>query len=147
MAYIVPDEQSWSEIQKEVSFQAQRSRGPGGQNVNKTNSSVRLQWDFMNSAVLNDEQKNLLYEKLSAWISSDNILAIRSDIHRDQERNKNECLQKLKRLIEGAFFKHKPRKKTKPTRSSKVKRRESKGRRSELKKNRTKRNANYYHND
>lgn len=127
----------WEQIQTEVQFIAQRSRGPGGQNVNRTNSSVQLRWDYQDSLALGEEQKSLVQGKLASWVTKEGVLLIRSDVHRDQEMNKKECLTKLKSLLEIAFFRPKPRKATRPTFGSKVKRKEQKRRRSEIKKNRS----------
>lgn len=132
------DEQIWNQVQQEVSFTAQRSRGPGGQNVNRTNSSVQLRWPYLESNQFNDEQKNIIADKLSSWITREGILSIRSDVHRDQEMNKKECLLRLKKLLEMSFFRQKPRRATKPSYSSKMKRIDSKSRRGEIKKNRSK---------
>lgn len=128
----------WDFLEREIRFTAVRSRGPGGQNVNKVASSAVLHWDFRNSPHLNDDEKLLIEFKLDAHLSRDCELQIRSDSFRDLERNKDECLKRLIILLERAFFKPKPRKKTKPTRASKVKRRESKMRRGEVKKGRGK---------
>lgn len=137
MTYNSLRESLWEKIQLEVSFTAQRSRGPGGQNVNRTNSSVQLRWAFADSFSLNSEQKSLIAEKLATWITRENILYIRSDVHRDQEMNKKECLDRLKKLLQQAFFKPKPRKATKPTYSSQLKRKDSKRRKGEIKKGRS----------
>ncbi len=130
-------EEFWAFIQQEVSFTAQRSRGPGGQNVNRTNSSVQLRWEYLFSSKLSQEQKSQIAQKLASFLTKENILTLRSDVHRDQDMNKKECLSKLKSLLERAFFKPKIRRATKPTRSSKLKRKESKLRRSEVKKGRS----------
>jgi ribosome-associated protein len=132
------NDEIWDKIRREVNFQAQRSRGPGGQNVNRTNSSVQLRWAYRDSVFLNEEQKIKIAQKLPSWISGENVLLIRSDVHRDQELNKKACLEKLKLLLEKAFFQPKMRKKTRPTYSSKLKNRESKNRRSVIKKSRSK---------
>jgi len=120
----------------EIQFQAQRSRGPGGQNVNKTNSSVQLRWDFNQSQVLGAEQKHIIAAKLDSHISKDGILHLRSDVHREFEMNKKEVLTKLQKILSEAFFVPKTRRATKPTYSSKQKRKVAKKRHSEVKKGR-----------
>lgn len=132
------NDEVWDKIRQEVNFQAQRSRGPGGQNVNRTNSSVQLRWAYLDSNIFSEEQKIRISQKLASWISVENILSIRSDVHRDQEMNKKECLNKLKFLLDKAFFQPKVRKKTRPSYSSKVKNQKSKTHRSFIKKNRSK---------
>ena len=118
----------------EFDFISQRSRGPGGQNVNKTNSSVQLRWDFRSSLILSEEQKDLIQKKLAAIINSEGILFIRSDVHRDLEQNRKEVLQRLQERLTKAFHKPKARRATKPTYSSQKKRVESKRHKSEVKK-------------
>ncbi len=120
----------------EFEFISQRSRGPGGQNVNKTNSSVQLRWNFLDSQILSEEQKSMIARKLSAIINTENVLYIRSDVHRDQDMNKKEVLQRLQQALIKAFHKPKPRRPTKPTKSSQRKRVETKRHKSEIKKSR-----------
>jgi ribosome-associated protein len=122
------------DFQFEILFQAQRSRGPGGQNVNKTNSSVQLRWAFGDSLLLSVEQKHIIDKKLQSFINSEGILYIRSDVHREFENNKREVLEKLQKLLTAAFHKPKVRRPTKPTYSSKQKKLKTKKHRSEIKK-------------
>lgn len=118
----------------EIDFISQRSGGPGGQNVNKTNSSVQLRWDFHQSQILSEDQKTLIQKKLSNMINSDGTLYIRSELHRDFEKNKKDALEKLQAHLTKAFFKPKPRKATKPTRGSKERRIAGKKIKSDIKK-------------
>lgn len=120
----------------EFDFLSQRSRGPGGQNVNKTNSSVQLRWSYEDSLILSDEQKRTITKKLQNIINTEGVLYLRSDTHRDLEKNKKEVLSRLQELLIKAFHKPKPRKATKPTKSSQKRRVESKRLKSEVKKGR-----------
>jgi len=129
---------NYFELRKEVSFVAVRSRGPGGQNVNKVSSAAVLYWNFNSSNLITDQQKALIQQKLQWAINKDGQLYTRSDEFRDLERNKNRCLEKLENLLTSAFHKPKKRTATKPTRSSKLRKLESKNRRSETKKMRQK---------
>lgn len=122
---------------KDISFKASKSRGPGGQNVNKVNSAALMLWDFENSD-LNEEQKLTLRTKLSASINKEGLVFLRSDESRDLEKNKKRCLEKLEVMIKKAFFVPKTRKKTKPTFSSINKRISSKKNRGDTKKTRQK---------
>lgn len=125
-------------LQREVIFKAVRSRGPGGQNVNKVSSAALLIWYFEYSDLLTEEEKRRLREKAANSITSEGTIQLRSDEFRDLERNKKRCLEKLVSLVRASLFVPKKRKATKPTRSSKIKRRESKARHSDLKKSRKK---------
>lgn len=119
---------------KEIWFEFTRSRGPGGQHVNKTNSAALLHWHVPSSAAYNEEQKTLIHEKLANHINSEGYLNLRSDQFRDQDQNKKACLEKLQNFIKAALFKPKKRFKTKPSRSSVKKRIEGKKIKGETKK-------------
>jgi ribosome-associated protein len=117
----------------ELDFTYARSGGPGGQNVNKTNSAAILRWNLASSAVFTDDQKARLRAKLAGKLSKDGDLIIRSDIHRDQDQNRSECIKRLNETIARAMHVPKKRVATKPTKSSQRKRVESKKLHSETK--------------
>jgi ribosome-associated protein len=121
-------------FRREVIFKAVRSRGPGGQNVNKVSSAAQMTWEFEHSLLLNDQQKWRVREKLANLITGEGVLMLRSDEFRDLERNKARCLEKLAAHVAAALHIPKKRKATKPTRSSQVRRRDEKSRRGETKK-------------
>ncbi len=125
-------------LRREVHFEAVLSRGPGGQNVNRTASAAQLNWWFMHSALLSAQEKQRLQEKLKGRINQDGAIYLRCDEFRDLDRNKERCLDKLMELVAKALYVPKQRRPTKPTRSSQIKRLESKSRRSETKKLRRK---------
>jgi ribosome-associated protein len=122
------------ELASEVSFHAQRGRGPGGQNVNKVASAVLLTWDYASSTLLDAGQKLRIGQKLATALNSSGQVQLRSDEFRDQERNKSRALEKLAERIAAALFVPKKRKATKPTRASRVRRQEHKTLRSRTKK-------------
>jgi ribosome-associated protein len=128
----------WHKIFEEVEFTAVRSRGPGGQNVNKVSSAAQLTWHYLNSCHLTGEQKQAIRIKLATRINSRNEIYLRSDEYRDYPRNQERCRQKLQEMIAAAVFKPKPRRPTKPTRASKVRKLVAKTRRSDTKKMRQK---------
>ena len=118
----------------EVAYQAQRSRGPGGQNVNKVASCALASWDFERSPLLSDVEKARLRMKLARALNSRGAIQLRSDEFRDLERNKARALQKLAERVDAALVIPKPRKATRPTRASVKRRQEAKTRRSQAKK-------------
>lgn len=120
----------------ELTFYAIRSRGPGGQNVNKVSSAALLIWDFQTSKVLDRVQKSKILQKMKAQVNRDGLIFIRSDEFRDLERNKARCIEKLLKYLERAFHVDKERVATKPTFSSKRKRVEDKRHRGNLKRER-----------
>jgi ribosome-associated protein len=126
------------DLSSEVWFEYVRSRGPGGQHVNKTNSAAILRWHILSSRCFNLNQRSFLVRKLQSFVNAEGILILRSDQFRDQEQNRKACIEKLNQIIEKAFYKPKARLKTKPTKSSIKKRLEGKSNRSDMKKMRQK---------
>lgn len=120
----------------EFSFEVTRSRGPGGQNVNKTNSAVILRWNLFATTVFSEEQIQLLKNRLQNQLTRDGEILIRSDSLRDQDQNRRACLLKLESILKAALFIHKKRKATKPTKSSQRKRVDSKKIHANIKSNR-----------
>lgn len=122
------------QLYKEIIFEVARSRGPGGQNVNRTNTAMILRWNAPASAAFTDEQKARLLKKLGPRLNKNGDLQIRSEEFRSQEQNKRRCLEKFEVLVQSAFFIPKKRVKTKPTKSSIERRHKSKKKKSETKK-------------
>ena len=120
----------------ELRFKFRRSSGPGGQNVNKLNTSAELQFDFVHSAVLSDEQRQQIAEKLTARLNSTGALSIQSERFRTQGRNRSDCLNKLAALLAEALKTQPKRTKTKPSRAAQARRLDSKRRHSDKKKSR-----------
>lgn len=126
-----------TKILQEIVLTAQRSRGPGGQHVNKTNSSIQLKWNYILSQALSEEQKALVAKKLESYINKVGEITLRHDTFRDQDSNKKEVIKKLFALLKDALKKPKKRISTKPTFSSKVRKKKQKQQKSEIKKGRS----------
>ena len=122
----------------ELKFSYARSSGPGGQHVNKTSTKVLLKWDISASSSITNRTKSVLLKKLSNKITNESIITVSSDRFRSQDRNKEDCLEKLKLIIINATKVKKKRIATKPTKASKEKRLKEKKSRSEIKKMRQK---------
>jgi len=105
-------------LNHELHFTFSRSSGPGGQNVNKVNTKVTLRFNIAESALLDEEQKVLLLDKLKNWINKDGDLIIISQTTRSQLKNREEAIQKFYDLLNLALKKKKKRKPTKPSKSS-----------------------------
>jgi ribosome-associated protein len=119
--------------ENELDFSFIRASGPGGQNVNKVSSAVRLRFDIRNSHSLPDDVRERLIRLAGRRVTDEGELIITAQIHRSQERNRQEALEKLLDLIRRAAVPPVPRRPTKPTAASRRRRRESKSRRSALK--------------
>ena len=110
-----------------------RSSGPGGQNVNKVNSKAVLRWNVLASPGLSLDTRARLMEKLATRLTSGGDIVIACDTQRDQIRNREECLERLKDLITQALHRPKARKKTKISKSRKTKNLDSKKKHSQKK--------------
>lgn len=110
----------------EFLFSATRSSGPGGQNVNKVSTKVELRFNISTSALLSDTEKQILFDKLSNKINSDDELILVSQSERSQLKNKEKVIEKFYQLLDKALTPKKKRLRTSPTRASKEKRLEGK---------------------
>jgi ribosome-associated protein len=124
----VPDaELEWSYV---------RSGGPGGQNVNKVASKAVLRWNVAATAALPPDVKARLLAQQRGRVTTEGDLLVTSQRFRDQERNREDCLEKLRAMVTAATVAPKVRKKKKPTRASKERRLAAKKHRSAVKKQR-----------
>ena len=113
-----------------------RSRGPGGQNVNKVSTAVQLKYNIVN-AEIPDEIKKRFFEQYKNKISKNGDIIIVAQSYRTQNKNKIDAINRLESLFSDIKIPIK-RIPTKPSWSSQVKRVQSKKKRSVLKRNRKK---------
>ena len=117
----------------ELEFSFARSGGPGGQNVNKVSSKAILRWSLAVNSTVPAEIKERLRTLFRNRITGDDELVIQAQNHRDQERNKLECLDRLREMLLQASFVPKARRASKPSRGSKERRLSAKKKRSTIK--------------
>lgn len=110
----------------ECRFEATRSSGSGGQNVNKVSTKMILLFSVLESHILDQEQKDIFLSELHTRISKLGIFRISSGRERTQLANRKLVIEKFYNLIENAFKTDEERIATKPTKSSNLKRIESK---------------------
>lgn len=118
----------------EISFV--RASGPGGQNVNKLATAAQLRCDTTRLA-LPDDIAARLRTLAGSRMSGDGVIVIRAERFRTQERNRQDALERLSALLQRAAERPAPRRPTKPTHASKLRRLESKKRRGSIKAGRT----------
>ncbi len=109
-----------------------RAQGAGGQNVNKVSNAVHLRFDVRGSS-LPDAVKTRLLATSDQRISDDGIVVIKAQSYRSLEKNRADALARLRALIEQAAFVPRTRRPTKPSRSAKKKRVDSKVKRGQIK--------------
>ena len=106
----------------EIHESASRSRGPGGQNVNKTETRVTLRWDAARTRALSPDARALLLRALGRRLTRDGELIVRSDRERSRARNRALARERLAELVRAALERPAPRIDTRPTRASKERR-------------------------
>ncbi len=114
--------------EEELIWSFARSGGPGGQNVNKVASKAILKWGLVASDRVAPYIKRRMKELYPSRVTEDGIVVISSQENRDQARNREACLEKLKQMIITASRIATVRRETKPTLGSKKRRLDEKKR-------------------
>jgi len=120
----IPDE--------EIEFSPIRAQGAGGQNVNKVSSAIHLRFNI-NASSLPDFYKHRLLNLRDRRISKEGVIVIKAQRFRTQDKNREDALDRLQKLIKGVTVVQKVRRPTRATRSSQKKRLDSKTQRGRTK--------------
>jgi len=121
---------------REIGFRYVRSSGPGGQNVNKVSSKAELRWPIDSSESLPPDVRERFLARYGARVNVAGELVLTSDRHRDRERNREDCLERLRTMLAAVAEPPRPRKRTRPGRGAVERRLDQKRARGAIKKER-----------
>ena len=122
--------------ENDIEYNAVRSAGPGGQNVNKVSTAIQIHFDIDKIENMTDAMRARLVILAGSKLNKENCIVIKAQDQRTQERNKENALNRLIELIKKAAVEPKKRKPRKRSKASHQKRLNEKKKQSDKKKSR-----------
>ncbi len=121
---------------REIVFRFVRSSGPGGQNVNRVKSKAVMRWNVRASPSIAGDVRARFVARFASRITAEGDLLLACDRHRERERNREDCLERLSRMLASVAAPPPPRRKTRTPRSVEERRLHDKRMRAETKRRR-----------
>lgn len=121
---------------QELRFRYSRSRGPGGQNVNKVHTRVTVLLDVLENPLFTETQRRRIHERLATRINKDGWLHVSSDVFRTRGANRKLAVARVSELLAWALHENAPRVKTRVPRRAQKRRLHDKANRSDTKRHR-----------
>lgn len=128
----------------ELEITTSRAGGPGGQHVNKTDTRVTIRWNIKTTGILNEKQKERIFQNIGARLTEDGDLIIHQGASRSQQQNKEAALERLAQIVRQALHIPKKRMVMRISKEAKKLRLEAKKQRGTIKKTRSK---HYQHDE
>jgi len=121
---------------REIVFRFVHSSGPGGQNVNRVASKVMMRWNVQTSSSITEEVRARFVARFASRINAAGDLLLFCERHRERERNREDCLERLSRMLESVAAPPRARRKSRAPRSAAEHRLRDKRMRAEAKRRR-----------
>ena len=114
----------------ELEWRFTASGGPGGQHANRSNTRAEVRFDVAASPSLLEVHRERMLERIG------DVIRVVADDERSQLRNRELALERLRARLAEALRVERTRRPTAPSRGAKLRRLESKKRRSDIKRSR-----------
>jgi ribosome-associated protein len=102
---------------REIVFRFVRSSGPGGQNVNRVASKAVMRWSVQTSPSIAQDVRARFVARFASRITAEGDLLLACDRYREQKRNREDCLERLRRMLASVAVPPRLRRKTRAPRS------------------------------